>query len=298
MIRNTTAHAALARALFALAVAVIGALVLASAAAAANPVSRQQVSIKAANGAAIEAHVFAIHPTEARIRVLTSRDLKDDRSTSPGISVREAAETPVVGRVVTLHALLFNGGMSESPSDRPSGLLVSDGAVVGLANFQMKRPDAKADCAAGQDRARQGGVLCVSRSGAVSIPDLAAVKPGECHEAVQGAPLLVDRRGEAAVCRPSGDDQAFRTAVCLRGQQLLVVVTQAPMALHDLARWLAAPAGPDGLGCDRALNLASGPSSGAVYFPGGLPSLTKPLRVGPGSYPLPSLILVQSRKLP
>jgi uncharacterized protein YigE (DUF2233 family) len=297
MTRHPSHHAALARALFALVVAVLGALVLASAALA-NPVMRQQVSIGVAGGSAVDAHVFAIHPTEARIRVLTSRDLKDDHVSSHGISVREAAASPLVGKVVALHALLFNGGTSESPTDRPAGLLVSEGAVVSLANFHVKRQAPKDDCASGQDRAQLGGVLCVARSGAVSIQDLAGVKPGDCHEAVQGAPLLVDKRGEAAVCRQPAEDRAHRTAVCLRDRQLLVVVTHAPMALHDLARWLAAPAGPDGLGCERALNLSGGPSSGAVYFPGGLPSLTRQLRVGPGSYPLPSLILVQSRRLP
>jgi uncharacterized protein YigE (DUF2233 family) len=265
----------------------------------AGSVSRQQVAIKVPGGLAVDAHVFTVVAAEARIRVLTSRDLKERSLSSHGVSVREAAETSLVSKVISMQALLFNGGYSESPTDRPAGLLVSDGAVVSLANFAIRRADPSSNCPLRhQDRPRLPGVLCVARDGAVSIDDLAAAKPTECREAVQAGPLLVEKAGETAVCLEESAERTFRTAVCLRQRQMLVVVTQAPISLYGLATWLAAPAGPDGLGCDRALNLSGDTSSGAVYFPGGIPSLTKPLRVGPGTFPLPSLILVQSRRLP
>ena len=207
--------------------------------------------------------------------------------------------TPLVGKVILMHALLVNGGYSASPTNRPAGLLVSDGAVVSLPNYATKRADPNSSCSfRRQDRPRLPGVLCVARDGSVSITDLSATKPTECREAIQAGPLLVEKSGEAAVCSEDGAERSFRTAVCMRNRQMLVVVTHAPISLHGLATWLAAPAGPDGLGCERALNLSGDTSSGAVYFPGGIPSLTRPVRVGQGTYPLPSLILVQSRRLP
>lgn len=62
MTRNHSTHAGLARALFALVVAVVGALVLA-ASAVASPVMRQPVSTRSAGAPADDAPVQAVHPT-------------------------------------------------------------------------------------------------------------------------------------------------------------------------------------------------------------------------------------------
>jgi uncharacterized protein YigE (DUF2233 family) len=265
----------------------------------ADPVVEEKATIPVPGQAPVAAHVFTVAPEKARIRVLTSGDLKNGTETGRGVSVREAAETALVGRVVLAKALLVNGGYSESPTSRPAGLLVSDGAVVSLPNHAIRRADPHNSCPLRHvDRHRLPGVLCIARDGAVSIVDLATGNPMECREAIQAGPMLVEKAGEAAICTDNTADQYARTAVCKRGQQMLVVVTQAPISLYALASWLSAPAGPQGLGCERAINLSGDTSSGAVYYPGGLSSKARSLRAGSGTYPLASLILVQSRKLP
>ena len=264
----------------------------------ASTVDRETMTIKATGSPDVSASVFTVEPTQARIRVLTTQDLKDGPSGHHGISVREGADTALVGRVIAKHALLFNGGFSETDTDTPAGLLVSDGAVVSLASYAMKRADPSSTCPLRRvERPRLSGVLCVSSTGSVSIDDVQKTNPGVCRQALQAGPILVEKSGEASVCSED-TEAAIRTAVCIRRQQLLVVVTATPISLHALAAWLAAPAGTGGLGCERALNLSGDASSGAVYFPGGLASIKNRFKVGPGTYPMPSLILIQSKTIP
>jgi len=266
--------------------------------AAAGAVSHEEVVIKGAGTPDVAASVFTVDPAQSRIRVLTTQDLVDGSSGHHGISVREAADTALVGKVITKHALLFNGGYSDINTDVPVGLVVSDGAVVSLASHAVTRADRASACPfRQQERLRLSGVLCVSSAGAVSIIDVQKAGPEICRQALQAGPMLVEKAGEPAVCRDDGQT-AVRTAVCIRHEQLLVVVTATPISLYALASWFAAPAGPDGLGCERALNLSGDASSGAVYFAGGLASLKNRFKAGPGTYPLPSLVLVQSRTIP
>ncbi len=264
----------------------------------AGVVVREQATIRSAGLPDVGATVFTVDPSQARIRVLTAQDLKEGPSDHHGVSVREAADAPLVGSVITKHTLLFNGGFSAVNTDVPVGLLVSDGAVVSLASYATRRADPASACAfRREERPKLSGVLCVSPTGTVSIDPLDKMNPAQCRQAVQAGPILVERPGEAGVCDEE-KDAAARTAVCLRGQQLLVVVTAAPISLHGLATWLAAPVGANGLGCERALNLSGDASSGAVYFPGGLASIRNRFKAGAGTYPGPSLILVQSKTLP
>lgn len=273
-------------------------LLPAAAAAAGANVVREDATIKSAGLPDVRATVFTVDPARARIRVLTAQDVKYGPSDHHGVSVREAADTPLVGRVITRHTLLFNGGFSAADTDVPAGLLVSDGAIVSLASYATKRADPASACALRRvERPRLSGVFCVAPSGAVSIEGLDKTNFDRCQQAVQAGPMLVERPGEPGVC-DGATESAIRTAVCLRGQQLLVVVTAAPITLHSLATWLAAPAGANGLGCERALNLSGDTSSGAVYFPGGLASIKNRFKAGLGTYPVPSLILVQSNTIP
>lgn len=265
---------------------------------AASDVGHEDKLIKVAGSPDVPVAVFTVDPARSRIRVLTPQDLSGAPVNHHGVSVREAETSPIVGKVIAKHALLFNGGFSESNTDVPAGLLVSDGAVVSLASYATKRADPTSTCPfRRQDRPRMSGVFCVSQAGAVSIEDLQGGSFGMCRQAVQSGPLLVEKVGEPAVC-PDDSESTPRTAVCIRSKQLLVVVTAAPISLHALATWLAAPADGDGLGCERALNLSGDASSGAVYFPGGLASIRNRFKVGQGRFPLPSLILVQSRTIP
>jgi uncharacterized protein YigE (DUF2233 family) len=153
-------------------------------------------------------------------------------------------------------ALAVNGGFFD-PSWQPSGLLVSEGKTV--------------------TPWREGGgsgalVVQARRATMVSAPP-ADVTPADL--VVQCGPRLVETRGKSGI-RKSDGKRAERTAVCIRdgGRELNVVVAtaRAPAdgtgdgpTLFELARWLVAPLTPsDKTGCDVALNLDGGPSTGVV----------------------------------
>jgi uncharacterized protein YigE (DUF2233 family) len=142
--------------------------------------------------------------------------------------------------------LVVNAGFFD-PEGRPVGLSVSGGHVLSPASKTMS-----------------GGVLRVDDG----IGSLAATESFELTQpmpvfAVQCRPrLVVDSR-----VNMRGDDgvRAERTALCLRdgGRTLDVVLARPPRGapaptLYELATSLAA------LGCENALNLDGGPSTGAA----------------------------------
>jgi uncharacterized protein YigE (DUF2233 family) len=260
---------------------------------------REAVDIPTSDGVAVAAEVFTADTRESRIKVLTSRSVSRGSTSDHGVSVREAANSTQVGSYTIRHALLLNGGFSSNPTSRPAGLLISDGDVVSLANVSVRLADTASACPyARTERLRLSGALCVAPNGRASIRPVDAMDGRECRQALQAGPILVEQSEQVAVCPASPDSQrALRTAICTRGHDVVVVLTTKPITLYDLAVWMAAPPKQRGLGCEAALNLSGDTSSGAVYFPGGIASLTGRVAVGPGSYPLPSLILIHDKRL-
>lgn len=247
-------------------------------------IDQETRSIPAAVGAAVEARVFTVDPRKMLIDVLPSSALGRSRSrevteggSARSVSLKDAANSAEVGRAAARRALLVNGGFTEN--DRPDGLLISRDEVVSLPNFALRPADPKQACPALRvEHKRISGALCVARDRSISIQPVEKVKASACYQALQAGPILVAPGGQVDVC-PIADSAERtsasqpRTAICLRGDKLSIVLTLAPTDLYDLAKWLAAPVGDGGLACDSALNLAGGAASGAVYFPGGFASL-------------------------
>ncbi len=145
-----------------------------------------------------------------------------------------------------------NAGYFE-PDHAPSGLLISRGHVLG-------RP-----------ATRGGSGVLTLRNGRASIEASAGFPEDFAGElAVQCGPRLVEEGGLVGVHRDDGHRFA-RTAACVRdaGRTLDLVLT---WNLHDplrgpglqwFARRLAGPSPTgDPSGCERALNLDGGPSTG------------------------------------
>ncbi len=85
---------------------------------------------------------------------------------------------------------------------------------------------------------------------------------------VQNSPMLVDPGGKVAI-KSSDGRHAARTVVCLNGSTLRFILlaaqtTQGP-TLRDTAELLARAEKDGGFGCDGALNLDGGPSTGAWF---------------------------------
>lgn len=256
-----------------------------SLAAAAAEIEQQTRSIPAAGGGLIPAMVFTVNTRKIYIDVLPAsslsqsrpRDYADGGSVSRVVSLKDAANSSEVGRLAVQRALLVNGGFTEN--DRPDGLLISRDEVVSLPNFATRPADLSNPCPALRvEHKRVSGAMCVTRDRNVSIQPIEKVNAAACYQALQAGPILVAPGGHVDVC-PVVDATAkkiaaqLRTVVCLRGDNLSVVLTQAPAELYDMAKWLAAPTADGGMACDSALNLAGGAASGAVYFPGGFASM-------------------------
>jgi uncharacterized protein YigE (DUF2233 family) len=143
-------------------------------------------------------------------------------------------------------SLVVNGGFFD-PAQRPEGLVVSEGAVL------SPRSDALG-----------GGVVVVAGGRAALLPAEGFRAPPGTDFAIQTRPrLVVD--GGSNIARDDGR-AAERTALCLReqGRELEVVVAQGDEAGRGPTLALFA----DMLvsrGCEGALNLDGGPSTGVAW---------------------------------
>jgi hypothetical protein len=161
---------------------------------------------------------------------------------------------------------LINGGYFESDY-RPSTWLV-DGAELAPKSDTSK-----------------GGVLALgtgdsaSQLGSPSRPFVGAFSDlhFEPTLAVQSFPLIVEAGGRVGIHKDDGR-RAARTIACLSERQLHFIVIAAPRGdgptLLETAQLLRAPR-PAGFGCDVALNLDGGPSSG-VWFAPSIPTKSRP----------------------
>ena len=96
--------------------------------------------------------------------------------------------------------------------------------------------------------------------------------PDDADFAVQCGPRLIEPGGAIGI-RTDDGQRAARTAACIRegGRELNLIVAASQQrlgagpGLFQLARWLAEPlAAGEPSGCEAALNLDGGPSTGLV----------------------------------
>lgn len=167
--------------------------------------------------------------------------------------------------------------VERSPDDSVAGL-ASDPRVVAAVNGPYFEPDhspsgllISAGVTLGRYAPRGGTGVFTVRRGRASVEAAAGFPEDFAGElAVQCGPRLVEEGGIVGVHRDDGRRFA-RTAACVRdgGRTLDLVLTwdlDAPMrgpGLLWLARRLAGPSPTgDPVGCERALNLDGGPSTG------------------------------------
>ena len=179
----------------------------------------------------VELHVFSLRVAEARFDVV---DLAMSRDLEGALAQTSAS-------------LAINGGYF-APSTQAEGLVIAAGKTLS--------PFAPA----------LGGGVIVVRGGRAELADAAAfTPPADAEFAIQGRPRLVV---DSAV-NLRGDDgrKAERTALCVRdeGRRIEAIfahgkglATGGP-TLTMLAEMLVSR------GCEGALNLDGGPSSGAVW---------------------------------
>jgi hypothetical protein len=165
-----------------------------------------------------------------------------------------------------------NGGFFD-PNLQASGLLLSDGSLLA--------------------RERSGGgsgVLAVA-NGRARLLKRGEALPAGTDFSVQCGPRLIEAGGAIGI-RSDDGQRAARTAACIRdaGRELDLVVTLhkgrrgAGPGLLQLAQWLTEPlARGEPSGCDAALNLDGGPSTGIVVA--GSPELER-LPLGPVPFAL------------
>jgi len=146
-------------------------------------------------------------------------------------------------------SLAVNGGFF-TPDTRPEGLAVSEGRELSTKSLDLG-----------------GGVLTIARRRArlFAVEDYSA--PDELDFAIQCRPRLVV--GGAQHVKKHDGREAERTALCLRdGATLEVVIAHGTTGRRGptLSAWSGLLAAR---GCEGALNLDGGPSTGAAWREGG-----------------------------
>ncbi len=150
--------------------------------------------------------------------------------------------------------LAVNGGFFDIDSASrmtPMGLLISGGQrISGYA------PNA-------------GSAVLFEREGAPGIVwSKEAEGLGPLAEGVQAGPMVVDPGGKNGILK-NDYNRHNRTAVCLAGGKLVVVVVEGGLSLFELGEILSARAADGGFECERAINLDGGPSTQASFLANG-----------------------------
>jgi hypothetical protein len=200
--------------------------------------------------------------------IVTRIDLQQHR-----LRVRALGDVPFARLLGDTDLLVaVNGGFFD-PDLQASGLLLSGGSLLA------------------RQRAGGGsGVLAVAKQRARLLKRGEPLPQGTDFS-VQCGPRLIEAGGAIGI---RGDDgqRAARTAACIReaGRELNFVVALGKgqlgggPGLLQLAQWLAQPLAPgEPSGCEAALNLDGGPSTGIVVA--GLPKLGR-LPLGPVPFAL------------
>lgn len=164
----------------------------------------------------------------------------------------------------------INGGFFDVAGQTVS-LLVHDGEAIGESYIG------------------RGGMFATTPDGSIWLRSLADTpyETGEpVAEAVQGWPLLVRARGEAAYSFEDGErDRRSAVAVDAAGRVLLVVASTPAFTLREFAEWLATT----DLDVAAAVNLDGGSSSGLIVR-----SQFNPERIDPFA-PLPIVLFAVPR---
>ena len=269
-----------------------GALVVAaSGAAAAELTLAQAAGYQGVDGARITPQVVVFDPRLTPLRVLSvPAETKASESTLRDLARRLGSQ----GDTRKREWALINGGFSSFHTDVPLGLLVVDGKVLGTL-ARERASGAGAGRSSGEyGGLRWSGLLCQLADGGWRITPASRYVPGQCRQALQSGPVLVEPGGRVGIRddEPTRSRAYVRSAVCLLADgRMQFVVAPQPTHLLPFARWLAQMA-PAGGGCDAALNLSGDTSSGLYVHAGGKATGTG--FIGPGNFPLPSALLVRT----
>jgi uncharacterized protein YigE (DUF2233 family) len=167
------------------------------------------------------------------------------------VTIVDVAMSPTLEAVLprTQGSLAVNGGFF-TPDTQPEGLAVSEGRELSAKSLVLG-----------------GGVLTVVRGRGQLFAVEDYVPPEGLDFAVQCRPRLVV--GAAQHVKKDDGREADRTALCLRdgGSTLEVVIARGAAGLGPrLSAWSALLVAR---GCEGALNLDGGPSTGAAWREGG-----------------------------
>jgi uncharacterized protein YigE (DUF2233 family) len=143
--------------------------------------------------------------------------------------------------------LAINGGFFDIDSRQrltPSGLLIVDGALV-------------------RDVTEKGSGIVFTTAAGVGIVRRQDFSTAGVTHAVQSGPLLVDPGGKLGIYKEDFDRQR-RSAICLDGGAVRIIMVEGGLSLLELGRVLSSPREAGGLACEIALNLDGGPSTQAM----------------------------------
>ena len=240
--------------------------------------------------------VYEFEDGRMQTEVLSTSALKTtDMAADQGVAISKALRLPAVNKWSHRELLLVSAGYATNLSDRPDGLLVSNGNAASLPS-RAELPAAPDDPCPLRHKARLklSGLFCVKADGKTQVSRYSDEAAADCFQARQSGPLLVED-GHAAVCpRLANERPTHRTVVCVNGNRVKFIVTESPVDLFELSQWLAGdPAAPR---CTWALNLSDSNSSGSLYTERKAYKPNKPVHfTGTGTNPVAAFIAVRQR---
>jgi hypothetical protein len=148
-----------------------------------------------------------------------------------------------------------NGGFVTSLAfPKPVGLAKADGVLGSPASTGSQKLT---------------GVVCIEKSGAVSLVPHKSPDFAKCQDALQAGPFIIDPGPKNGIFASESPARAFeRTAICIDASSNILLVHTGPSALHDLGRFLLVGSQAGGFGCQLALNLDGDASSGIYWRDG------------------------------
>jgi uncharacterized protein YigE (DUF2233 family) len=244
------------------------------------------------DGKPVAVEVVSSISSERRLRVLHAAAVVGNRDIAT--SIKGLSTTPKMAEIHHQQRILLSAGYSSYRTDVPVGLLVSNGKVHSLIDFSPSRTNARSQCdAAAEAKYLFSGILCVpvAARGWQIVPT-GQYQEGQCKEAVQSGPLLVELGGKPGICEsPHGEVEEVhaRMAACIDHDDKLHLVRTDPTTLYSFSQWLL----HGRLKCTVALNLSGAGQAGWVR----LPTVRKPMPkfYGGVDTPLASALFLEPR---
>lgn len=231
---------------------------LGSCGALAQSIDWKEVGIEG-NATATISYAIANTKTHAIGVVYLPSVLGRDHSNLLALALSGALRTPPYAAVAVSNASFLPDNWSSSTQYAPRGLVVSDSQLISSGGGQLKDKDE--ECV-DQPKLAPQALLCVNDDSVA----LSAVEEGrdwkKCRDAMEVGRFLI-HKGKPRECKHSRrlvGTAAYKTSVCVRQPNEVLLVMSKGVTVPELSAWMAR------MRCEDGAELARGLSAGSIFY--------------------------------